>query len=539
MKKMAMLPLGATLMLSAGTFTLIPTHAFHGEKSLAQSKPINLTGKWQRVGGVGYTFGSGGCTLGNDGIVTSTVPQIEIQQVGNKLVFPSEVITYTSYERTGSYRMTRSGTISGNQVTIERQGTTDRGGLLRLLSTGTVSSDGNRITGKVVCTYSEGTAKAEQTFVWQRQTQKNAATIAEFKQFGLLNQPLSFPCTPARIGKNVWGTDTYSMDSSICAAAVHAGRLKRDKPGIVTIKLLPAQKHVYQGSSRNLVGSQSRVTGSLNDPQVAFQFVEAVDARQDSELPTDAIQKFRKFIAQRPEQERILMYRFLQGRTKFFNQHNNESRRSDDYGQARPNQMCGVTTLANVLTYLGARNPNPGKQFENALEDLRRNPKLHSKLQLPWTAFRKGLDDNGVVGGSEVWGVLGYFSTYFGAKAGVDDYYELGNLNDDRISKIKAALDQGSGVLLGINMPDSLTTPGPNRRGHIVRIQGYDDTGFIIDDANGNVSTGSYTENTKVEGNDSYDSISQPGNNNKWTYAFTKRHSKHSFIIHEGTVLEN
>jgi uncharacterized protein YvpB len=320
------------------------------------------------------------------------------------------------------------------------------------------------------------------------------------------------------------------MDSSICAAAVHAGRLKRDKPGIVTIALIPAQKRIYQGSLRNLVGSQSRATGSLNDPQVAFQFVEAVDATQKSELSTDEIRRFRTFIAQRPEQERILMYRFLQGRTKFFNQHNNKAEYADrdDYGQAKANQMCGVTTLANVLTYLGARNPDPARQFEDSLEKLRRDPTLHGKLQLPWQAFKKR-------GGGEVWKVLGYFSTYLGAKPGVDDLYGLGNLNDDRIRKIKAALDQGSGVLLGINMPNrSTAAPGDDTMGHIVRLQGYDDTGFIIDDSNGDISNGKYKKDEAPA-----DEVTQLGNNNKWTYALTKRYSKHFFIIHEGTVLSH
>jgi hypothetical protein len=48
----------------------------------------------------------------------------------------------------------------------------------------------------------------------------------------------------------VWGTDIYTLDSSICNAAVHAGKLRRESGGSVTIELRPGES-AYKGSTRN------------------------------------------------------------------------------------------------------------------------------------------------------------------------------------------------------------------------------------------------------------------------------------------------
>ena len=66
-----------------------------------------------------------------------------------------------------------------------------------------------------------------------------------------------FQCPPAagRTG-NVWGTDVYTDDSSICEAAVHAGLIRRDEGGMVHYERLGAQPS-FQGSVRNGVSSSS------------------------------------------------------------------------------------------------------------------------------------------------------------------------------------------------------------------------------------------------------------------------------------------
>jgi len=52
----------------------------------------------------------------------------------------------------------------------------------------------------------------------------------------------------------VWGTDVYSDDSSICAAAVHAGVIDDGEGATVVIEIRPGEDD-YEGSSRNGVDS--------------------------------------------------------------------------------------------------------------------------------------------------------------------------------------------------------------------------------------------------------------------------------------------
>lgn len=53
---------------------------------------------------------------------------------------------------------------------------------------------------------------------------------------------------------SVWGSGTYTDDSSICTAAVHAGLITRERGGMVTIEILPGRSS-YSGSNRNGVAS--------------------------------------------------------------------------------------------------------------------------------------------------------------------------------------------------------------------------------------------------------------------------------------------
>ncbi len=55
---------------------------------------------------------------------------------------------------------------------------------------------------------------------------------------------------------SVWGTDTYTDDSSVCTAAVHAGLITQAGGGIVVIEIRPGESS-YAASSRNGVDSQS------------------------------------------------------------------------------------------------------------------------------------------------------------------------------------------------------------------------------------------------------------------------------------------
>jgi hypothetical protein len=70
----------------------------------------------------------------------------------------------------------------------------------------------------------------------------------------LVGQSIMLPVVGAAVG-SVWGSDVYTDDSSVAAAAVHAGVLAVGEFGFVKITLLPGQTH-YDGSAQNGVTSQ-------------------------------------------------------------------------------------------------------------------------------------------------------------------------------------------------------------------------------------------------------------------------------------------
>lgn len=73
---------------------------------------------------------------------------------------------------------------------------------------------------------------------------------------GRNGQRASFACPPGGTpSAAVWGSDNYSDDSSICAAAVHAGLISAGNGGAVTIEVRPGAGS-YKGSSRNGVSSR-------------------------------------------------------------------------------------------------------------------------------------------------------------------------------------------------------------------------------------------------------------------------------------------
>ncbi|MEL6177316.1 MAG: LCCL domain-containing protein [Myxococcota bacterium] len=67
---------------------------------------------------------------------------------------------------------------------------------------------------------------------------------------------LSCTCTPSQIqsGSTVWGTDTYTSDSALCAAAFHSGVIGADG-GPIEVRSAPGCTH-YLGSERQGVASK-------------------------------------------------------------------------------------------------------------------------------------------------------------------------------------------------------------------------------------------------------------------------------------------
>lgn len=66
---------------------------------------------------------------------------------------------------------------------------------------------------------------------------------------GQNGQRVTYTCPGGGSFGRVWGTDVYTDDSSICTAAVHAGRINAQAGGAVTIEIRAGQSQ-YNGSTR-------------------------------------------------------------------------------------------------------------------------------------------------------------------------------------------------------------------------------------------------------------------------------------------------
>lgn len=71
---------------------------------------------------------------------------------------------------------------------------------------------------------------------------------------GEIDAEITFRCPPGGTAHTVWGTDVYTDDSSVCTAAVHAGRLTMAGGGTVRIQIGPG-KEAFAGSTRHGVAS--------------------------------------------------------------------------------------------------------------------------------------------------------------------------------------------------------------------------------------------------------------------------------------------
>ena len=69
-------------------------------------------------------------------------------------------------------------------------------------------------------------------------------------------QTFSYQCAPGGAPRNVWGGPIYTDDSSVCTAAVHAGRIDPVRGGAVTIEMRPGRAR-YTGSARHGITSNN------------------------------------------------------------------------------------------------------------------------------------------------------------------------------------------------------------------------------------------------------------------------------------------
>jgi hypothetical protein len=81
---------------------------------------------------------------------------------------------------------------------------------------------------------------------------------------GANGQTFQLTCTPGGTARSVWGTGTYTDDSSICTAAVHAGLITFATGGSVSYTIAPGLDS-YAASTANGVttGSWGSWVGSF------------------------------------------------------------------------------------------------------------------------------------------------------------------------------------------------------------------------------------------------------------------------------------
>jgi hypothetical protein len=65
-----------------------------------------------------------------------------------------------------------------------------------------------------------------------------------------------FECPKDGTAIAIWGSDIYTADSSICTAAVHAGKITLEEGGQVTIEMRPGRS-IYGSTTRNGVTSNT------------------------------------------------------------------------------------------------------------------------------------------------------------------------------------------------------------------------------------------------------------------------------------------
>lgn len=67
---------------------------------------------------------------------------------------------------------------------------------------------------------------------------------------------IAYHCPANGILSTIWGTDTYTDDSPVCAAAVHAGKITLKAGGRVVIRMRPGENS-YASTTRNGITSSS------------------------------------------------------------------------------------------------------------------------------------------------------------------------------------------------------------------------------------------------------------------------------------------
>lgn len=203
-------------------------------------------------------------------------------------------------------------------------------------------------------------------------------------------------------------------------------------------------------------------------------------------LTTDEIRRARELIDQETDDARRgELFQSLQSKVEYHSQRDNASTAD---GKKIGDVMCNLTSLAMALTYLGVQNPDPSKQFEDVLEEIRVKKKLPARtLADGWGGVANELGATvEFIGWSIVKG---------------QDWYQ---------ANVSPALSAGNAVMASIT-------------GHIVRLQAVTPAGLVADDPFGNVKL------TKGEGHkwDETNSDKNPnaGEDSVWPWSEVSEHS--------------
>ncbi len=157
-------------------------------------------------------------------------------------------------------------------------------------------------------------------------------------------------------------------------------------------------------------------------------------------LPAEEIAEARGLIEQLPEADQGDWYALLQSCVEYANQRDNEDPREDPGNGG----TCNVTALAMCLEMLGVVNPDPSRQFEDVLASMAK----------------------GAITAASTWGKL---AAEFGISMEIIDGWSNKPREGWERDINDAHLRKGHGVMMSLH-------------GHLVRVQGMNDAGVIVDD---------------------------------------------------------
>lgn len=336
--------------------------------------------------------------------------------------------------------------------------------------------------------------------------------------------------TPTEAADTVRGKFTATFRANLDERSRHLRPTKRNFDGTVQLFYVYDAKYDNGYSLFSLSGAAPAVTpapavtGADSAPaeQAAANAPDALDrlmrfTRETPEYTVAQVRIARQVILIQPAPARAELYLLLQEKTPHHSQRNNLSLGravdGDTPGGRIGNVMCNLTSAAMVLEQLGIENPDPEHfpQFEDYLENLRRKF-VDAKYQELLKA-----------GASPAKAKLGSYARFHRTtQEGWGKVLELMGATKDMITPHRTRsfwegtvlphLKDGEAVMMSIN-------------GHIVKLQGMNEEGLIVDDPYGksqllaniglpeNKKAGKYQHNAKLS-----------GNNTVWSWASVLEH---------------